>query len=88
VENAVTHGIEPALRGGEIRVQTRLMGSGIAEVVVSDSGEGLQAPVCEGLGLSNTRQRLQAQSGPQASLTLTALQPQGCEARMTLPVNP
>lgn len=88
VENAVTHGLEPALRGGEIRVRTRLLDSGIAELSVCDSGEGPLGPVNEGLGLSNTRQRLHDLAGPQASLTITAQQPQGCEARMTLPLKP
>ncbi len=85
VENAITHGIEPALRGGRIEIQTRRLADGRAELSVRDNGEGPPEDAQEGLGLSNTRARLQALAGPLAELRLDPLQPQGCEARMRMP---
>lgn len=67
VENAILHGIQPALGGGTVRVAARRDG-GWLEVEVSDDGAGLSSrdgssPVetpDERVGLSNTRQRLAA----------------------------
>jgi len=86
VENAITHGIEPALRGGRIELATCRRADGRAELRVCDSGEGLADGAQEGLGLSNTRARLLALAGPGAELHLKPQQPQGCEARMLLPL--
>lgn len=86
VENAITHGIEPALRGGSIALRTLRTEGGLAELRVSDSGVGLDEGTPEGLGLRNTRARLQALAGPTAQLLLRPLQLQGCEARMLLPM--
>jgi LytS/YehU family sensor histidine kinase len=60
VENAIRHGIEPKAKGGRIRVSAR----GEADCLcleVRDDGVGLAAPrpEREGVGLSNTRARLQ-----------------------------
>lgn len=75
VENAVTHGVEPALRGGHIEVRTEP-----GRIVVRNTGEDLDPAAPAGLGLSNTRERLAAQG---ASLSLRPLHP-GCEAVITL----
>ncbi|MBN8506036.1 MAG: histidine kinase [Burkholderiales bacterium] len=79
VENAVTHGIEPSLRGGRIEVHSA-PGSP-ARITVRNTGEDLDPSAPEGLGLSNTRERLAALG---AGLQLRALPP-GCEAVITLP---
>ncbi|WP_374658955.1 sensor histidine kinase [Inhella sp.] len=79
VENAVTHGIEPSLRGGRIEVHTAP--GRPACITVRNTGEDLDPSAPEGLGLSNTRERLVALG---AGLQLRALHP-GCEAVITLP---
>ena len=67
-ENAIKHGIEPALRGGEIAISAEQI-DGMLRLRVRDTGVGLaEAPVPEpggGLGLENVRSRLQlaAQQG-------------------------
>jgi sensor histidine kinase YesM len=83
VENAITHGIEPALRGGRVTVRCRRE-TGRLLIEVEDSGEGLQQPVAEGLGLTNTRERLLAQY-PGAQLRLSANLEGGCTAQMEIP---
>lgn len=69
VENAVEHGIEPSLRGGRIEV-TACRDTAGWTLQVDDTGQGLAAPVREGVGLSNLRQRLAQHYGGHAVLTL------------------
>ena len=72
VENAIEHGIEPQLRGGELRVVAR-QDRGVFVLRVLDDGAGLAtADAHEGIGLANSRERLRHQFGARAELTLTA----------------
>ena len=71
VENAIEHGIEPQLRGGELRVVAR-QDRGVFVLRVLDDGAGLAAAdEHEGIGLANSRERLRHQFGARAELTLT-----------------
>lgn len=64
VENAIRHGIAPRTSPGTIEIQAK-KNNGILHVRVQDNGPGLSddqrktAPLKKGLGLSNTRERLQ-----------------------------
>ncbi|MCI0417043.1 histidine kinase, partial [bacterium] len=64
VENAIRHGIAPRSTPGKIEIQAKRI-NGILHVRVQDNGPGLTddqrktAPLKKGLGLSNTRERLQ-----------------------------
>ena len=82
VENAIAHGIEPALAGGHIRVSVQKIGT-LLRLEVADDGVGLCDSPTDGVGLANTRARLQQQFAARASLSLTALQP-GCLARIDI----
>lgn len=82
VENAVEHGIAPALAGGEVSVAARREGAQWV-LAVRDSGAGLAEAWHDGVGLANCRQRLQHHFGSRATLTLSALQP-GTEARLVI----
>ncbi len=69
VENAIEHGISPALRGGTVRDRR----VGRRPVVVAerrDDGVGLAHGWAEGIGLRNCRERLRHMFGPGASLSL------------------
>jgi signal transduction histidine kinase len=79
VENAVEHGISPALAGGTVRVQAGPTATGW-RLCVSDDGAGLPAHWQEGTGLANCRQRLAHRFGSQARLSLQPLQPAGTRA--------
>ena len=90
VENAVQHGLEPAIAGGRITIRARVE-SGQLVLEVQDDGLGLDAPKRRaarpgaGVALDNVRQRLLARYGSAAALTVAAASP-GTLARITLPV--
>lgn len=68
-ENAIKHGIEPALRGGEVEVSAHASGDAIV-LRVRDTGAGMSAVPGAGVGLENVRRRLQLAHGSAASLTV------------------
>ncbi len=70
VENAVEHGIEPQLRGGEVTLVACMTAAGF-ELRVLDDGPGLPpGDAHEGVGLANSRERLRHQFGVRAELSL------------------
>jgi signal transduction histidine kinase len=78
VENAIEHGIGPSLSGGEVAV----IGAGDSAgwtLAVRDDGVGLGGDARDGVGLVNSRARLQHCFGARASLQLRA-QGRGTEA--------
>ncbi len=60
VENAIRHGISPRAGAGMVHVSVRVEGNRL-HIVVRDDGVGIpeHAPVVEGVGLRNTRVRLE-----------------------------
>ena len=90
VENAIHHGLEPQVQGGQVRVQAQMQprrdGSQVV-LTVADDGRGLGQPSGRpgsGVALANLRQRLAGHYGDAASLTLAPGQP-GTVATLTLP---
>lgn len=85
VENAITHGIEPKVGGGELRIAAGLE-NGRLRIVVSDTGVGLrEAGSGSGFGLENVRQRLRALFGKAASLDIRGNAGGGVAAVIELP---
>lgn len=78
VENAVKHGIAPAVRGGSVDVAAHLAGSGDAtQLVVTVRNTGAPLGASGGadstrVGLANLERRLLGHYGTRASLSLTA----------------
>jgi two-component system, LytTR family, sensor kinase len=59
VENAIRHAIAPRVEGGRVTILAKRCGDRL-QLVIRDDGPGLQSdPETTGLGLQNTRQRLQ-----------------------------
>ena len=83
VENAIKHGIEPALRGGEIHVGAEAQDAGI-RIRVRDSGVGMSDTPGNGAGLDNVRRRLQLAYGDAARLVLREAEP-GLSAELHVP---
>jgi LytS/YehU family sensor histidine kinase len=86
VENAIKHGIEPAIDGGDIRVEAERVGDQLL-LRVSDTGAGMGAAGPEGVGLANVRARLASLYGDRGRLTLLPNSPQGVIAELRLPLN-
>jgi sensor histidine kinase YesM len=86
VENAVQHGVEPLLAGGELTLAGRVAGDELV-FEVRDNGPGPAADLHEGVGLANIRQRLALSCGPRARLTLEAAAGGGCRAEIRMPLS-
>ncbi|MGH7530156.1 MAG: sensor histidine kinase, partial [Gemmatimonadales bacterium] len=86
VENAIRHGIARTPGPGRVTI----IGERVADelhLMVRDSGSGFQsgAPAGNGVGLSNTRARLEQLYGGHAALATRTLPDGGAEVLVTLP---
>lgn len=92
VENAVRHGIEPAVQGGQISVIAREHGSSSVEVVIADTGvgfahdAGMGSDSGSGLGLTHVRERLARLFGAAAAMQIEENNPHGVVVRLNLPI--
>ncbi len=84
VENAIKHGIEPALRGGAIDVVVTEHGTQ-CQIEVCDTGAAELLPSTFGLGLGNLKERMALAYGPAGSFTLQLQEPHGMRATLRLP---
>jgi signal transduction histidine kinase len=84
VENAIKHGIEPAIEGGEIKIEGRRIDD-VLVLRVTDTGVGMAAAGPEGVGLANVRARLASLYGVEGRLTLERHPAGGVLAELRLP---
>jgi hypothetical protein len=86
IENALSHGIGRRARGGRIAVEARRRGERV-ELLVTDDGDGPDATTArsEGIGLRNTRERLQASYGADHAFEVGAGEAGGTVARLEVP---
>jgi len=87
VENAIKHGIAKRADAGRIEISARLLGDRL-ELSVRDDGIGLKPSYAEGVGLSNTRERLRTLYGDDANLTMAPTAEGGTEAILQIPFRP
>ena len=91
VENAIKHGLEPSLRGGNVDVSARQLGHGAqgdpsVQILVQDTGVGMGPDPAYGVGLSNVQERLQLTYSGAGKLALLANEPQGVSASILFPL--
>lgn len=90
IENAIHHGLEPQIDGGQLCLRARMDGTGLC-LEIDDDGIGLAAAQQRhrrgsGVALKNIRERLRATYGPGASLQLQArTDGHGTQVRLNLP---
>lgn len=86
VENSVRHGIASLIGGGEVRVGIHRQ-NGHLHVDVSDTGAGMNGSATNGtgVGLTNTRMRLDKMYG--SELTILPNQPHGVRVEFAIPVS-
>jgi sensor histidine kinase YesM len=93
VENAIKHGIAPRAAPGRIHIRVR-RARGLLEIEVEDNGRGLQfngraaRRVKEGVGLSNTRARLDQLYGSSYRLDLANASEGGLRVTLEIPFKP
>lgn len=85
VENAIQHGVSPKLEGGrvEVRLERR---DGALSVSVADDGVGLNGHRGDGVGLANTRSRLELLYPDRHAMHVGERAGGGVECRITLPL--
>ena len=89
VENAIQHGLEPALDGGELRVSARRDGGQLI-LEVRDSGVGLKAAAASPgthFGLHQVRERLATRYGAAATLRIDPAPGAGTVVTLHLPLS-
>jgi signal transduction histidine kinase len=87
-ENAIKHGLEPEVRGGNIWIYAREAGDKVS-ITVADDGRGFSAEGGgTGIGLKNVRERLRLAYGDSASFSITSNYPRGVAATITVPHSP
>jgi sensor histidine kinase YesM len=84
VENAIRHGLEPKIEGGEIFILAEEKNDSLS-LVVSDNGMGMDEKTAAGIGLSNIRERLQTLFDGQGRLILEENTPSGVKAILEVP---
>jgi two-component sensor histidine kinase len=91
VENAIRHGIESRETGGTVTIQAVREGD-LLRLQIFDDGEGFKGgqllEIQNGIGLSNTKTRLQELYGDKHQFKLTANQPAGACVKIEIPFRP
>ncbi len=85
VENAIKHGVNKHLAGGEVFVTSRIDQHN-HELIIRNSGRLSEYHNAEGFGVSSTKERLQLQYGNKASFELKELAEGYVEAHIRMPL--
>jgi sensor histidine kinase YesM len=84
VENAIKHGLEPKVDGGEIFISGEVK-NGTFRLAVADTGVGFSEQRECGMGLTSIRERLLSLYGDRGRLILEENQPHGFKATIEVP---
>jgi sensor histidine kinase YesM len=84
VENAVKHGLEPQIQGGEILIKIGEK-DGLVRAEIIDSGIGFSTSSESGVGLINVRERLRLLYGEKGRLVVEEAKPRGVKAVIEVP---
>jgi two-component system LytT family sensor kinase len=89
VENALQHGISARPGAGEVTIGAWIAGDSIV-LEVRDTGPGFTggAPTRQGIGLANTRARLEQMYGSAHRMDLSTAEEGGAVTRLTIPLRP
>ena len=85
VENAVVHGIARRLRPGNLRIAAGFVPGALWLEVEDDGADGQPDIEGHGIGLANTRARLQALYGAEAALAIAPTEAGGTRVSLRLP---
>ncbi|MGD0657469.1 MAG: sensor histidine kinase [Syntrophorhabdales bacterium] len=86
VENAVKHGLDPRVEGGEIAVKVTEDPEAV-KVTIADTGAGFSTNEGNGIGLANVRERIRLMYEDRGRLFLEENTPRGVKAIVEVPKN-
>lgn len=86
VENALKHGLEPKVEGGEIMIRA-IEENNVLKIDVADTGLGFSDLDKPGLGIANVRERLHLLFGEKGRLIIEENDPCGVRAIIEVPIN-
>jgi LytS/YehU family sensor histidine kinase len=84
VENAVKHGLEPKMEGGEITIKA-MEENDLIRIEVTDTGSGFSSFHNTGVGMGNVRERIKLLYGEKGRLILEENKPNGVRAIIEVP---
>ena len=86
VENAIRHGIEPQTSPGLVVIEAQRK-DGLLQLSVADNGAGMQKPTGKpsGIGLANTKARIEELYGDSAHLILNSKSGEGFSVQIEIP---
>jgi two-component system LytT family sensor kinase len=87
VENAVRHSIAPRAAGGIIEIRARCEGNNLVIDVADDGAVSKSMPFREGVGFTNTRERLRQLYGAAQTVDIRAEQGTGFRVTLSLPAH-
>jgi two-component system, LytTR family, sensor kinase len=89
IENAVMHGIEPSHENGEIRLSISKTEDNRLSICLEDNGVGVSKAGSEGIGLSNTKSRLEQLYKGHYLFTIQPItENKGTRINIEVPLNP
>ena len=84
VENAIKHGLEPKMEGGEITIKVAEKDD-LIRIEVTDTGSGFSSFHNTGVGIGNVRERIKLLYGEKGRLILEENEPDGVRATIEVP---
>lgn len=84
IENAVKHGLEPQIEGGEILIKGEETDD-VIRIEIADTGSGFKSFSETGVGLSNVRERLRLLYAGKGRLIIEENKPKGVKAILEVP---
>ncbi len=85
VENAIKHGLEPKIEGGEIRIQVKKVEDNKILWIIEDTGLGMSEVSHLGTGISNIMERLESLYGKEGCLKIEENHPSGVKMILEVP---
>ncbi|MBC7623707.1 MAG: histidine kinase [Aeromicrobium sp.] len=84
IENAIKHGLEPKVEGGNITLKAERTGDQL-RICVIDTGMGFATNPSNGIGLKNVRERIEKLYGNAGGVLIEENQPSGTRVVVTVP---
>lgn len=85
VENAIRYGMATRPAGGTLEIKAS-ESDGMLRISISDNGPGMSSSIREGIGLTNTRTRLQQLYGSRQRFSLTSEASRGTTVTLEIPL--